>query len=174
MKEKISDKIYPFWMRKTQKLKIKEILKRIPPRGKVLDVACGPGFLEELVNDEIVAIDINPEYVAETKRKNPKCLAIVGDANELNFPDNTFDLIYAIDVIHLLDAERFFNRVKSVLKTNGKIVLTTFCNRENCKEREKWLKGIVKNFSFNFIDEFVVKAEEEWDFCLVLTPRNND
>ena len=167
----ITDEVYPFWMADTQKEKIKQILVRVPPKGRILDVACGPGFLEKLVIGEVrkklVAVDINSEYIDNVKRDFPEVTALVGDANELKFPNGSFDVIYAIDIIHLLDSEKFFSGVMNVLDSRGKLVVTVFCNEHNLQEKDEWLKSIVKGFSIE--EEFVVKSENEWDFCLVLT-----
>jgi cyclopropane fatty-acyl-phospholipid synthase-like methyltransferase len=166
----LSDKAYPFWMRETQRMKIKQILEKVPMKGRVLDVACGPGFLEEMISDNniannIVAIDVNPEYVEKTKKVCPGCTAVVMDANEISLSEK-FDTIYAIDIVHLLKPDKFFSGVRKVLAPNGKFVITVFCNENNHAEKADWLKGIVKDF--NIQKEFLVKAENEWDFCLVL------
>ncbi len=56
------EEIYEDWMKETQKEKIKEILNNVEPRGRILDVGCGPGFLEEFL-PEAVALDKYPKYL---------------------------------------------------------------------------------------------------------------
>jgi SAM-dependent methyltransferase len=162
----ISNQAYPFWMRETQLEKIRQILEKIPARGRVLDVACGPGFLEELITDKksIVAIDNNPEYVEKVKSLGVD--ARVVDANTLNLVEK-FDTIYAIDIIHLLDAELFFSSVKNIMKQDSILLLSVFCNEQNWEDKADWLKNMVKGFSVE--QDFLVKSKNEWDFCLVLT-----
>ena len=168
----LTDETYEFWMADTQKEKIKQLLEEIPPMGKVLDVACGPGFLEELVNEKvrknIIAFDVNKEYVTKVKEKFPEVTVLEGDGNEMNFPPRSFDTVYAIDIIHLLEVENFLERVKEVLKPEGIFVLTIFCNEHNFEEKSEWLKEIVSGWEIT--NEFLVKSKNEWDFCLVLKP----
>ncbi len=155
----ISSKIYSKWMEKTQRQKIKGILKHVKPKGKVLDVGCGPGFLEEYV--EAVALDSDPENLEKVKGEK-----VLADANNMPFKDKAFDTIFCIDTIHKI---KNTSEILRVLKNNGLLIVSIFCNKYNYKEKTKWLKNIFKNLKIE--KSFLIKTENEWDTVLIL--KNN-
>ena len=81
---------------------IKKILENAPDKDKmrILDIGCGPGFftinLSKLGHD-VTGIDISSEMVTVAKENAEEqgltCDFKVMNANTLEFPDNTFDLI---------------------------------------------------------------------------------
>ena len=152
------EEIYEDWMKETQRKKIKEILKKVKPYRRILDVGCGPGFLEEFL-PEAVALDKNQDYL--DKIKGEKVLA---DANKIPFKSE-FDTVFAIDIIHLI---KNTDELKRVLKKDGQLIVTIFCNKNNFEEKSKWLKNIFKDMKIK--EEFIVKTEKEWDYVLVLNP----
>ena len=46
------------------------------------------------------------------------------DANNLTFPDNSFDIVYGGAILHHLDIERTLNHIHRVLKPGGRILFT--------------------------------------------------
>ena len=151
------DKIYPRWMRNVQKKKIKNILDNVKISGKILDLGSGPGFLEELVEGDIIAIDIDIENL-----KKAKVLKVLANGDYLPFK-KVFDVIFCIDILHLL---KNIDDIGDVLKKNGKIIASIFCNEHNFEEKSKWLKGLFKDFKIE--KKFLIKTEKEWDFVLVV------
>jgi len=107
----------------------KEILAQLPARKglKILDVGCGAGFFSIILNQngmEMTGIDITPEMIAEAKllAKKEKATAdfIVMDAEQLNFPDNTFDAVIARNVTwNLPHPEKAYAEWIRVLKPGG-------------------------------------------------------
>ncbi|OGZ08386.1 MAG: hypothetical protein A3C13_01680 [Candidatus Lloydbacteria bacterium RIFCSPHIGHO2_02_FULL_50_11] len=69
----------------------------------VLDIGCGNGRFFPLVREkhaQYVGIDYSEGLIREAKRLHPNGNFIVGDATQLPFPDNTFDIAYSFAVIH--------------------------------------------------------------------------
>jgi len=149
----ISKKIYQKWMGRTQREKIRQILFETRPEGKILDVGAGPGFLEE----EISAIATDTDLEGLKKIKGLKVLCS-GDA--LPFKERNFDWVFCIDTVHLLNGVEELERV-----SNGKIVLSTFCNENNFAEKLKWLKSLTKR---KIKKEFLVRGKLEWDAVIVV------
>lgn len=99
----------------------------------VLDVGCGPGtitfeFAERVAPGHVIGIDA-AAAVVETARSTPgrrrKNLAFeVGDVYELNFPDDTFDVVHAHQVLqHLDDPVRALREMRRVVKRNGVVAV---------------------------------------------------
>ena len=78
----------------------------IKPGDKILDIGCGKGFLlyemSLLVPGvEIYGIDISGYAIANSKEEIRDRLQN-GNANQLPFPDDHFDLVYSITTLHNL------------------------------------------------------------------------
>lgn len=150
-------RIYEKWMRKTQVEKIQGILKRVKAGGRVLDLGCGAGFLEEFLPGA-VALDIDPECLR--KVDGPRVLA---DAARLPFRDGVFDTVFCIDFIHLL---KKVDELGRVLSEHGIAVVTLFCNEYTKTQRLRELKSRFR--SMRVKEEFFVGGREELDAVVVL------
>jgi SAM-dependent methyltransferase len=74
---------------------------------RVLDVGCGPGALTaELVTrvgaDSVVAIDPSEPFVEAARARHPGVEVRLGSAEQLPFPDDTFDAALAQLVVHFM------------------------------------------------------------------------
>jgi len=100
---------------------------------KVLDLGCGTGFLlKSLIKryKSVYGIDVSPDMPNKIniKDKNLKKLA-VGDAENIKFPDNFFDVIVYRGVLHHLEnPELALNEAHRVLKKGGIIVALENCS----------------------------------------------
>ncbi len=93
---------------------------------KILDVGCGVGLFMHYAPDRIVGVDINPHNVDFCKSDGLQ--AFVGDALNLDFPDNSFDGVHSSHVMHVFTADQAMTFVKEmcrVCRPGGKIVVTT-------------------------------------------------
>jgi SAM-dependent methyltransferase len=152
----LSRKLYKDWMADTQRAKLKQIVSRVKPRGRILDVGAGPGFLEELLPSAI-ATDIDIENL-----KLVKGLKVLASGDTLPFKIGSFDAVFCIDTVHLLKG---FSELTRVMKTGSKLVVSAFCNPANCQQKMTELKEHFKGFSV--IDEFYAETPREWDATLV-------
>jgi len=104
---------------------------------KILDIGCGPGneaiFLAKQ-GMKVTGIDINPNAIAIAKElANIQSISdikfIQGDALNLNFENDTFDVINDTFVFHHFKKsvrKRYAREVNRVLKNNGIFVLRGF------------------------------------------------
>lgn len=98
---------------------------------KVLDVGCYNGEIAVLIRDiigkgcEMHGIDIAENTITEAKKKG--ILAKKANLNDsIDFSDNTFDLIFAGEIIeHIYDTDLFVSELKRVLKPDGILIITT-------------------------------------------------
>lgn len=56
----------------------------------------------------------------------------VQDALDMTFPDNSFDLVWACESgEHMPDKKKYIEEMTRVLKPGGKIVVATWCQRDD-------------------------------------------
>lgn len=111
---------------------------------RILDVGCGTGrLLAELhyqyPDAMLYGVDIAENMVAQTvKRLGDKIDAIVGDAEQLDFPDCSFDLIVSSSTLQWLDTiDRFLDEAHRVLQYGGLLCAaffggSTLCEVQRC------------------------------------------
>ena len=80
----------------------------LPTKPKILDIGCGKGFLlydflKVIPNAEIYGIDIS-EYAVNNCKPEVRKHIKVGDAIDLPWKDNFFDLVISINTLHCLEA----------------------------------------------------------------------
>ena len=94
----------------------------------LLDAGCGTGFFTQKaisMKAETTSLDIAPNLVKITKKKNPLCKGIEGSILNLPFEDNSFDYVISSDVIeHTPDPYKATLELIRVLKPGGKICIT--------------------------------------------------
>ena len=94
----------PGWQQEVEQLI--DVVRALPP-ARVLDVACGSGFLTEHLRGEIVGLDQSANMVELAARRLPLAHVIVGEAVPLPFADGEFDRVFTSHFYgHLLPAER--------------------------------------------------------------------
>ena len=78
----------------------------LPHSPKILDIGCGKGYLlydftKVLPDAEIYGIDIS-EYAIENSKEEIQDRLQLGNATELPWPDDYFDLVYSLTTLHNL------------------------------------------------------------------------
>jgi ubiquinone/menaquinone biosynthesis C-methylase UbiE len=92
---------------------------------RALDVACGTGLSAVALRDfadQVVAVDFSPEMLAVAPRL-PGLSYSRSAAEQLPFPDATFDGITCSSGVHWFDQEHFFAEARRVLRADGWIAL---------------------------------------------------
>ena len=91
---------------------------------KILEIGCGPGALAIALqrwypNAEITAIDRDSEFIRFAKQIAPQINFIEGDATNLPFPNDYFDVTISNTVSEHIAPELFFTEQSRVLKQGG-------------------------------------------------------
>jgi len=110
--------------------------------GRVLDVGCANGRFHELIYREgVYGLDIIDKC---SIRKN----FFAGDAQDMPFKNNFFDVVVAGELIeHLDNPHGFMSEAMRVLKKGGLLLLSTpnknsFYNRFTKRYEHKWHKNL--------------------------------
>jgi ubiquinone/menaquinone biosynthesis C-methylase UbiE len=94
----------PGWHDEVQKLVA--VVSGLPP-ARVLDVACGTGFLTRHLRGEAVALDQSPAMTAVAAARMRHAEVVEGDAVPLPFADGAFERVFTSHFYgHLLPEER--------------------------------------------------------------------
>ena len=116
---------------------------KIDSGAKVLDVGCGFGGTSRYLADklgpsaDVTGITLSPNQVKRgtelaTERGLSNAKFMVMNALEMEFPDNTFDIVWACESgEHMPDKEAYINEMMRVLKPGGKFVMATWCQRDD-------------------------------------------
>jgi ubiquinone/menaquinone biosynthesis C-methylase UbiE len=108
-------------------------------RSSILDVGCGKGFLlyelkKLLPEAKVRGVDISAYGIENSKEEIRNCLSI-GDANHLEFEDNSFDFVFTITTLHNLcnyDLKSAIQGIQRVSRKHSYIAVESYRN-----EREK-------------------------------------
>lgn len=97
---------------------------------RILDSGCGSGRLFEVFNGNNIdyfGIDISERLIAIAKKKYPEAKFQVADTLNLPFPDNFFDKVYSVSVLHHIPSKDFqlqyLKETKRILKPGGLLVM---------------------------------------------------
>lgn len=91
--------------------------------SRILDVGCGTGRYADAFHCEYFGVDPNEEYIKYAKSHHQGNFSIM-DGEDLEFPDNTFDFVLNISVLHHLPDNlvvKMIAGMKRVCKKGGKI-----------------------------------------------------
>ena len=104
-----------------------EDLSKLVPRGRILDVGCGGGFLLNTLGNhwEKYGVEVNPS-AAEFARRHFGLKVTTGTFQEAHFPDEFFDVVEIRGVIeHLPDPKGVLLEAHRVLKKGGIVSINT-------------------------------------------------
>ena len=105
---------------------IQELIKELKS-GKILEVGIGDGFPYSNVLDEmgyeVYGIDISPILIEKVKTQFPKINVSVGDAENLEFKDNFFDIVFCFrSTWYFPNIIKSISEMLRVVKVGGLII----------------------------------------------------
>ena len=114
--------------------------------ANILDVGCGKGFMLKdfkslLPKANLTGLDIS-SYAIEKAEPEVRNLLIQGNANELPFPDQSFDLVISINTIHNLDKQnclRALSEIERVSNGNSFIMVDGWENEHDRVDLNSWV-----------------------------------
>ena len=98
-------------------------------KKKILDVGCGTGGIISQFTHAF-GLDIKFDFIKQNKELWPLNNFLVGNAENMPFPSETFDLIICTEVIeHVDDDVKLVKEIHRILSDSGYLVLSVPCNR---------------------------------------------
>ena len=148
---------------------------------RVLECACGTGMLTKRISGHCKQLYATDFSSAMLKKAHKKCRRQKNikfrhaDITRLKFPDNTFDAVIAANVIHLLDdPSAALNELMRVCKTNGKVIIPTYINKDDSGKTVLYINTINKagadfkqQFTYAAYKDFFAQNGFTADFTLI-------
>ncbi|MGB9715882.1 MAG: class I SAM-dependent methyltransferase [Thermodesulfovibrionales bacterium] len=120
-----------FWFNARRKWIFDKVKKFIPPPANFLEVGCGSGNVSNFLSQKGYKVTGCEYYSEALNIAYAGFLKVQGNADNLPFKDNTFDIVGLFDVIeHLQDDITPLKQAVRVLKKNGIIVVTVPAREE--------------------------------------------
>ncbi|MFC1935250.1 class I SAM-dependent methyltransferase [Chloroflexota bacterium] len=119
---------YHKWYSKHKWYSMRTVFREKGPGQHLLDYGCGNGQLSVRlaklgatvtgVDTSKVSIDLCKE-LAEREGVSDRTSFIVGNVEALDFPSDSFDVIWCSGILYLLDIEKAYREIARVLKPDG-------------------------------------------------------
>lgn len=130
---------------------------RLGPLVSILDVGCGKGFMlyefkKFLSLATLAGIDIS-EYAIENAMESVKPFLRVGNAKELPYEDDSFDLAISINTIHNLPLEDCKQALREIQRV-GKNAFITVDAWRNDEEKKRMLQWNLTALTYMHVDDW--------------------
>jgi len=157
-------------------------------KPSILDVGCGPGGptieLARLSNGHVIGLDTHQPYLDRLNRKieeaglSDRVGAVKGSMFEMDFPEESFDIIWAEGSIFIIGFERGLKDWRRFLKPRGFLVFHEMTwlrpnpPKEICDYWKKVYPGIktaqenlklIPSCSYKIIGHFPLPEDAWWD-----------
>ncbi len=97
--------------------------------GKALDLGCGTGnYTAELYRRgfDVVGLDASEKMLEIARKKLPQVSFVHGDAYQLPFPDESFDVVLSVTMFEFIhEPEKVVSEIHRVLKPGGEVIIGT-------------------------------------------------
>ncbi|MBS1456069.1 MAG: class I SAM-dependent methyltransferase [Clostridia bacterium] len=154
--------------RKTHKKLIETIKGLILPEDDVLECAYGTGLLTGVIAENcnsLVVTDFSRRMIKKPEKKYGKLENVEfeqGNILKIDYPRETFDVVVAANVIHLLDEPyKAISELDRVCKAGGRIIIPTYMNGSE-NEKKNGLSGTADRAGADFKREFTLGTYKQF------------
>jgi SAM-dependent methyltransferase len=121
------------------------VVAGLPP-ARVLDVACGTGFLTRHLRGEVAGIDQSPAMVAIASERVPRARIARGDAVPLPFADAAFDRVFTGHFYGHLQGDERTAFVAEARRVGAELVVVDSALRDGV-DPEEWQERLLTDGS---------------------------
>ena len=155
---------------RSEKFFLSDVLKNVK---SCLDVGCCCGGFSEIMktyNPQLnyTGVDIIPRFIDLAKERYKNSEFLVGDGTDLDFPDDSFELVFSSGILHL--NSRYQDIVKEMYRVSSKYILCDFRltdGEDITGEMDVNLVGQKKNGVLPYV---VLNAERQVAFLKSMQP----
>jgi SAM-dependent methyltransferase len=110
--------------------RLESYLREVPRGSRILDVGCGPGEQIKMYQGlglDPVGVEPAPHMREVAQCANPGVPILQGTVLDLPLPDDSFDVVVAIEVLRYLDRtdwNQAFTEILRVLRPGGRLLVT--------------------------------------------------
>ena len=131
---------------------------RLPEDASLLDAGCAKGFMlhdfkELMPNLTIAGVDIS-EYAIENAMETVKPFLRAGNAKELPYGDNSFDLVISINTVHNLPLEECKQALREIQRVSRQHAFVTMDAWRTEEERQRLMKWNLTALTYMHVDEW--------------------
>jgi SAM-dependent methyltransferase len=131
----------------------------LAPDARILDVGCAKGFMlyefQKLMPDlQLEGLDVS-EYALRTAQPAVKTYLHLGDAKELPYEDDSFDLVISISTVHNLaldECSQSLMEIQRVSRGNSFIYVDAWRNED---ERQRFLNWNLTALTYMHRDDWI-------------------
>lgn len=124
-----------YFSRQRGRAVLRFVSRHLPPRGRVVDLGCGPGYLIDYLLEDGIACegaDLSPDSVRELNQRLQGAPLFGGartfaSPTDVPFPPAYADFVFCLETLeHLLDGDldRYLSRVWRTLAPGGALAVT--------------------------------------------------
>lgn len=188
------DEFIDKYAKKTYQESFRLMKLHLSKESRVLEIGTGTGLVAFTIANEvkhITAIDYSEEMirVANNKLMESELNNIefkLSPATGIHYPDQSFDLVIASNIFHLLpEPEKVLSEISRLIVPKGKVILPTFCHGQNLKTKlmsslmnlsgfkaeNKWsakqFRQFLQNQGFKVDEESIIKDRIPLSFIVV-------
>lgn len=136
-------------------------LTGLPEHPEILDIGCGTGkqtlVLAELSKAKITALDNHQPFIDTLQRNvsqkdyGDRIRCVVGDMNSMDFPKESFDVIWCEGAIFIIGFEKGLRAWKPLLRPQGYLVVSEliWLTKEPPQEIRDFFQGLYPDMKFS-------------------------
>lgn len=164
------------------------MLKDLPKNPRILDIGCGPGMqtieLAKLSSGRVYALDNHEPFLEDLRSRAKKegvneiIRPVKGDMFNLNYENNSFDLIWSEGAIYIIGFEKGLREWRRLLTENGYLVVSvlSWLRPDIPKEAKAFMQEcypaintieenleVARNCGYQIVNSFVLPTKSWWD-----------
>lgn len=135
----------------------KHLLKFVPNNIETcIDIGCGKGELSFMLSQKsqkVIAIDLADKMIDKAKAQysNNNITYICGNILDMNFENDSFDVIITTATAHHLPYEWLLCFAKNKLKKKGKLIILDLAKAESLSDYFIWGSAFIPNVLMNLL-----------------------